>query len=87
MSFKFLSYDKEGIPIRVQTYDGYCETVRNFNIEEDGWMLNQIDIMDYDTVRQAEVLKSLANELNVLRRENFELKKRIHYYENRTNGV
>jgi len=76
MSFKFLNYDKEGIPIRVQTYDGYCETVRDFNIEEDGWMLNQIDIMDYEAVKQAQGIQSLVSEINYLRRENFNLKRK-----------
>ena len=87
MSFKFLSYDKDGTPFRVQTYDGYAEIVRDFIIEEDGWMLNHIDIMDFEIIRQAEIVKSLADELNTLRRENFDLKRSISFYENKTNGA
>ena len=76
MKFNFNGFDDKGIPTHVSTDDGYMQTSREFNIEEDGWMLDQLHYSDFPVIQEGRRVQRLVDEVNQLRKENFTLTKR-----------
>ncbi len=74
MKFEITARDDEGNPTHVFTDDGFMQTGRKFNHEEDGWMEDQLDPRDFMAVRIGRQMEDLIYEVNALRRENFRLK-------------
>jgi hypothetical protein len=76
-----ITRDSSGNPTHVQTWDGFCHVSREFDPNKDGWMVEQLsssEMVELDLIinagRQAE---NLIREVNHLRRENWELRKRL----------
>lgn len=67
--------DKKGNPTYVCTDNGFVQTARKFDPENDGWMEYQLDPRDFLAVKIGRQTEQLIHEINELRRENFELKK------------
>jgi len=75
MLFKIIAVDDEGNPTRVHTNDGFIQTAREFIPDKDGWMLDQLDPIDFPAILQGRDMAYLVDEVNRLRRELFHLKK------------
>ena len=73
MSFEVTGYDKDGNPSHVVTDDGYMQCGRPFDKDKDGWMLNQLNPLDFDAIQTGRQMESLVDEINHLRRENYRL--------------
>jgi len=69
-----LSYDNEGKPVHVSTFDGFAHISRPFDPDTDGWMEDQLDPREFPAIRAGRDMEALVNEVNQLRRENFRLK-------------
>jgi len=77
MSFQFSSFDSDGTPTRVNIDDGYMQTSRPFNKEEDGWMLDQLDVSEFDAISTGRQMEFLVSEVNRLKRENYRLNRMV----------
>jgi len=77
MEFELSGLGKDGKPTRVRTNDGFMQTARKFDEETDGWMLDQLDPNDFEIIRMGRQTQALVNEVNRLRRENFQLNRSI----------
>ena len=72
-----ISYDKNGKPDYVNTFDGFAHIGRAFNPDQDGWMLDQLNVRDFPLIGMARDMEDLIYEVNALRRENFQLKQQL----------
>lgn len=70
-----ITYDDHGKPVHVCTDDGFMQTSRPFDPEEDGWMLDQLDESMFPAIKAGRQMAALVAEVNALRRENYRLKK------------
>jgi len=70
-----ITYDESGEPTHVQTDNGFMQTSRKFDNDTDGWMLDQLNPMDFQAIRTGMDMEFLVNEVNTLRRRLFELEK------------
>lgn len=61
-------YDGNGKPVHVNTDDGYMQTFRPFDPEEDGWMLEQLDPDSIPEIRTGRRVEALVTEVNALRK-------------------
>ena len=68
-----IQYDEHG-PAYVNTDDGFAQVSRPFDKARDGWMLQQLDPADFPGIRIGLETEWLVNQVNKLRRENYELK-------------
>lgn len=55
-------------------FDGFCH--RPYDEEFDGWMLEQPEEYEYPSIQMARDILMMFQEIQVLRRENWQLKKR-----------
>ena len=76
-----LTRDEDGKPTHVLTNDGFVTASRPFVPEEDGWMEDQLDPLDFSLIAFGRQMESLVREVNLLRREVFILKRRIRIWE------
>lgn len=75
MTLRFeISYDNDGKPVHVSTFDGFAHISRPFDPETDGWMEDQLDPRDFPAIRAGRDMEALVAEVNYLRRENFRLR-------------
>ena len=72
-----IDYDEDGRPVYVRTDDGFAQTGVPYKEEEHGWMLRQIDPKTLHVIRAGREAEALVYEVNDLRRENWELRKRL----------
>ena len=79
------AHDEEGIPTRVSIDNGLVKTSRPFDMEEDGWMLDQLKPSDFIAVRIGSDTERLVSEINHLKRELFETKKQLKRSDNTLN--
>ncbi len=75
MSYSFTGHDAEGNPTHVCTDNGFIQTNRSFNKDEDGWMLDQLNPYDFEAIKIGKQMEDLIMEVNYLRRKVFKLKK------------
>ena len=73
MEFKITCRDEDGTPTHVHTNDGFVQTSRKFEPEEDGWMETQPYPRNFIAVKIGRQTEALIAEVNALRRENFRL--------------
>ena len=73
--FEITGWDDQGNPTHVNLDDGFVQTSRRFEAERDGWMVHQLNPADFLGVKLGRQTEALIDEVNRLRRENFELKK------------
>ena len=73
--YTITSRDKNYKPTHVSIDDGYMQTSRPFNPETDAWMEDQLDHSSFKSVVAGREAEWLIDEVNRLRRENFELKR------------
>jgi hypothetical protein len=83
MKFQIIR-DDAGIPVRVNTDDGYVQSSRAFQPEEDGWMEDQLSHRDFPAIRHGDDMAALVDEVNRLRRENFHLKNECNQWRKAT---
>lgn len=74
MHFEITERDHDGKPTSVFTDDGFVQTGRKFDPDQDGWMEGQLDPRDFLAVKIGRQTEALIHEVNALRRENFYLK-------------
>lgn len=70
-----ISYDEKGAPEHVSYFDGFAHTSRPFDKETDGWMLDQLTYSMFPAIKAGEMMRALVDEVNALRRENFNLQR------------
>jgi len=70
-----ITYDESGDPIHVHTDNGFMQTSRKFDHDTDGWMLDQLNPMEFQAIRAGRDMEYLVAEVNTLRRRLFELEK------------
>jgi hypothetical protein len=75
--YELLGCDEEGLPTNVFIDNGYMQTSRPFDIEEDGWMLDQLKPTDFIAVKIGRDTEHLVSEVNHLKRELFETKRQL----------
>ena len=73
MKFEIDYFD--GKPSYVRTDNGFCQTGGAYDEQEHGWMLDQLDPRDFPEIQTGRRVAALVNEINELRRENWELKR------------
>jgi len=78
--FEFTAFDEYGMPTRVVIADSSKHIVRDFDPNKDGWMLDQLDPDDFPEVASGKRVERMIGEINALRREVFELKKKAGVY-------
>ena len=69
-----IDYDEYHQPIYVRTDDGFAQTGRAFDKDTDSWMLSQLNPADFPGIGIGRETEWLVNQVNKLRRENYELK-------------
>jgi len=74
MKFK-LDRDADGNPVHVHTDDGFMQSSRKFDPEQDGWMEDQLDASEFPAIRTGRDIEWLVYEVNRLRRENFHMRR------------
>ena len=70
MKFQIIR-NKKGEPVHVHTDNGFMQTSRAFNPEEDGWMEDQLDPADFPAIQTGRDMEYLVAEVNQLRRKLF----------------
>ena len=75
-----ITYDEENEPKWVNTWDGFCQTSREFDPEKDGWMLDQLSAKHFPIIQQGRQVESLLSLVNELKRENFQLRKQLEQW-------
>jgi len=75
--YELYGYDEKGLPTMVTIFNGFVEHSRPFDIEEDGWMLDQLKPSDFIAVKIGRDTEHLVSEVNHLKRELFETKRRL----------
>lgn len=80
--YELYAYDNNGLPTMVGIDNGFMKTSRPFDIEEDGWMLDQLNPRDFIAVKIGRDTERLVNEVNDLRRELFETKRQLKQRDN-----
>lgn len=66
-----LSYDNEGKPVHVSTFDGFAHISRPFEPEQDGWMEDQLNPRDFPAIRAGRDMASWASRTTCPCRANF----------------
>ena len=84
MYFEITGRDDKGQPTHVITDDGFMQTSRKFDPDNDGWMEDQLDPRDFIAVKIGKQTEALIREVNALRRENFRLKQSEKRWDNHT---
>lgn len=77
-----ISYDENGKPVYVTKDTGFCISSGPFRPEEDGWMLDQLDPMDFPAIQTGRDMEYLVAEVNSLRRKLFHEKSMHNTYRN-----
>jgi hypothetical protein len=75
--YELYAYDEKGLPTMVSIDNGFMRTSLPFNMEEHGWLLDQLNPMDYIAVKIGRDTEHLVSEVNRLKRELFETKRKL----------
>ena len=73
--------DEHGKPTHVSTDDGFAQCSRRFDPETDGWMLEQLEHREFPAIRAGRQTAQLVDEVNFLRRENWNLRKQVEQWQ------
>lgn len=76
-----ITYDDHGKPVHVCTDDGFMQSSRPFNPDEDGWMLDQLDPRDFPEIATGHRVAALVAEVNELRRQLWSKDKTLGLYQ------
>lgn len=77
-----ISYrDENGVPLRVNTNNGFCQTSRPYNPDEDGWIDQQLNEDMFPAIQTGRQMELLVNLVNKLKRENFQLKNQLNSWQ------
>jgi hypothetical protein len=75
--YELYAYDEKGSPTMVNIDTGFMRTSVPFDMEEHGWLLDQLNPMDYIAVKIGRDTERLVSEVNHLKRELFETKRQL----------